>query len=87
METVELKILLPRKNLEFAEWYARQHQITVDELIGRYLERLQAPVQIPIHPDVQAMSGLIPSDVDAEELYYQERLSQRRGGGSTPDSK
>ena len=86
METAELKILLPKKNLDFAEWYAKEHQITVTELIVRYLQRLQTGPRIPIHPDVQAMSGLIPEEVDAEALYH-ERLSRKNGRSSTPDSE
>lgn len=86
METVELKIRLPKKDLEFAEWYAREHQITVAELIDRYLQRLQNPPRIPIHPDVQAMTGLIPAEVDAETLYH-ERLLRKHSRGSHSDSE
>ena len=86
METAELKILLPKKDLEFAEWYAREHQITVAELIDRYLQRLQTAPRIPIHPGVQAISGLIPADVDVEALYH-DHLLRKHGGGSTPDSE
>ena len=84
METVELKIRLPKKDLEFAEWYAREHQITVAELIDRYLQRLQNPPRIPIHPDVEAITGLVPAEVDAEALYH-EHLLQKHSRGSTPD--
>jgi len=87
METAELKILLPKKDLDFAEWYAREHQITVAELIDRYLQRLQAAPRTPIHPDVQAMSGLLPAEVDAEGLYYDHLVRKHGGGGSTPDSE
>ena len=76
METVELKINLSRQNLEFAERYAREHQITVAELIIRYLQRLQAATQIPIHPDVQAMTGLIPAEVDIEALLRERALKK-----------
>lgn len=84
METAELKIVLPKKDLEFTEWYAREHRITVAELIDRYLQRLQKVPQIPIHPDVQALSGLLPADLDAEDLYY-DHLLRKHGGSSTPD--
>ena len=74
METGELKINISKQNLEFAERYAREHQITVAELIDRYLQRLQATTQIPIHPDVQAMTGLIPAEVDVEALLHERVL-------------
>lgn len=86
METAELKILLPKKDLEFAEWYAREHRITVAELIDRYLKRLQEAPKIQIHPGVEAIRGLVPAEVDAEELY-QERLLRKHGRGTTPDSE
>jgi hypothetical protein len=42
METIELTVRLPKENLEFAKRYAREHGLTVTELIGRYLKALQA---------------------------------------------
>jgi hypothetical protein len=86
METAELKILLPKKDLEFAEWYASEHQITVAELIDRYLQRLQTAPRFPVHPDVEAIRGLVPAEVDVEERY-QEHLLRKHGRGVTPDSE
>ena len=86
METAELKILLPKKDLDFAEWYAREHQITVAELIDRYLQRLQKVPQIPIHPDVEALRGSVRAEVDVEELYHEHLLRKHRRG-LTPDSE
>jgi hypothetical protein len=85
METVNLTIQLPKKDLEFAERYAREHQITVSELFDRCLRHLQAAPPIPIHPDVQAMSGLVPAEVEAEAQYH-EHISRKHGRGSTPPS-
>lgn len=71
MDTAKLTVRLPRKSLEFAKEYAREHHITVTDLITRYLQRLQNGQPTPIHPDVERFSGLIPEDVDAEALYLE----------------
>jgi hypothetical protein len=69
MESAKLTVRLPRKDLEFAKKYAQEHRITVTELIDRYLRRLQAVEPGIIHPDVERISGLVPSDVDPKALY------------------
>lgn len=86
METIELTVRLPKKNLDFAERYAREHQMTVDELIARYLQRLQTGPKITIHPDVQAITGLIPAEVDGEAVY-KEHLLQKHGRRSSSDNE
>ena len=71
MDTAKLTVRLPKRSLEFAKEYAREHQITVTDLIARYLRRLQDEKPLPIHPDVERLSGIIPDeDVDDEALYY-----------------
>jgi Family of unknown function (DUF6364) len=72
MDTAKLTVRLPKKRLEFAKEYARQHQITVTDLIERYLRRLQENQPAHIHPDVERFSGIIPDeDVDDKALYYE----------------
>lgn len=71
METAKLTVRLPKKDLEFAKKYAQEHQITVTELIDRYLRRLQGEQPPIIHPEVERMSGILPPDVDAMDLFYQ----------------
>ncbi len=78
METAKLTVRLPRKDLEFAKRYAQEHRMTVTELIDRYLRRLQTGQTGPIHPEVEKISGLVPPDVDAEELYREYVMSKHR---------
>jgi hypothetical protein len=78
METAKLTVRLPKKDLEFAKRYAEEHQITVTELIDRYLRRLRAGQVSPIHPEVERVSGLVPADVDAEALYREHLMSKHR---------
>ena len=67
MDTAELTVHLPKDDLEFVERYAREHGITVSELIDRYLRRLKTEPRTAsaIHPEVARISGLVPADVDA----------------------
>ena len=78
METAKLTVRLPKEDLEFAKQYAREHSITVTELIDRYLQRLQAGRTFPIHPEVERISGLVPSEVDAKADYHEDLLSKHR---------
>jgi hypothetical protein len=78
METAKLTVRLPKKDLEFAKRYAQEHRITVTELIDRYLQRLQAGQIASIHPEVEKISGLVPSEVDAEALYHEYLMTKHR---------
>jgi hypothetical protein len=50
------------------------------ELIDRYLRRLQESTDKLIHPEVERISGLVPEDVDAEELYRAHLAAKHRCG-------
>jgi hypothetical protein len=72
METAKLTVRLPKRSLEFAKEYAREHEITVTDLIARYLQRLQAEQPALIHPDVERFSGILADeDVDDRALYHE----------------
>jgi hypothetical protein len=43
----------------------------VTELINRYLQRLQERQLAAIHPGVERISGLVPSEIDAKALYVE----------------
>ncbi len=51
MENATVTVQLPRRDLEFAEEYARVHRITVSELIDRYLRRLRLRSTEASHPE------------------------------------
>ncbi len=79
METQELTVLLPRGDLEFARQYAKAHQITVTELIDRYLRSLRGGSRSgAIHPDVEKLSGLIPAEVDVLAEYREHAARKYR---------
>lgn len=78
MESAKLTVRLPKRDLEFAKQYAQAHHITVTELIDRYLRSLQMRGGSAIHPEVEKISGLIPSDVDAISEYREHVLRKQR---------
>lgn len=78
-ERARLTVRLPKKDLEFAKQYARDHRMTLTELIGRYFELLQWSRKEPIHPEVERISGIIPSeDVDPKDLYREHLIRKHQ---------
>lgn len=71
METSKLTVRLPTKDLLFAKEYAKNHGISLTELIDRYFEHLQQSTQGQLHPEVQKITGLIPQSVDIREEYLE----------------
>ena len=78
METKELNIRLSRSEVDFAQAYAKKHQLSVDEVIDRSLRLLQRAEQGDIHPDVLAVSGIVPSEVNAEAEYRDHLLGKHQ---------
>lgn len=68
-DTVKLTIRLPRQDVEFAKAYARQHGLTVTEVIDRYLRRMRESEGSDLSPELEAITGLVPQDLDAEAVY------------------
>lgn len=76
--TTKLTIRLPKADVEYAKAYAKEHGITVTEVIDRYLQRMRALEQQTPGPEVEAISGLIPAEVNVEEEYHQ-HLMEKHG--------
>jgi hypothetical protein len=78
MESTKLTIRIPRKVLERAKQYAREHQTSLTRLVSEYLQQL--PVEndpLVDAPIVQRLSGLVSSDVSIED--YQQYLEEKYG--------
>ena len=56
------------------EAYARKQGLTVDEVLQRFVASLRRTETADIHPDVRDITGLVPSDVDAEDEYGRHQL-------------
>lgn len=75
----KLTVRLPDENLEFVKRYAKEHGVSVTEVLERFLTRLQtAETRRPLHPKVERLSGLVPADVDARALYHEHLLDKHR---------
>lgn len=72
METSKLTVRLPTKDLKFAKEYAKNHGLSLTELIDRYFENLQKSTHGQLHPEIQKITGLMPqsADIRGEYLKY-----------------
>lgn len=68
-ETVKLTIRLPKPDVAFVKSYAAQHGLTVTEVIDRYLKRMRTLERHSPSPELEALTGLVPPDVDAEDEH------------------
>lgn len=75
-EMAKLTIRLPRQDVEFAKDYARTHGLSVTEVIDRYLRRLRALEHHQPSPELEAFTGLVPSEVDVEADYRHHMLDK-----------
>ncbi|WP_376693778.1 DUF6364 family protein [Wenzhouxiangella sp. EGI_FJ10409] len=77
-ETTKLTIRIPVQDALFAKQYAQEHGITVTEVIDRYLRQLRELEGYSPSTDLEQITGLIPSDIDAEDIYRQHQLDKHR---------
>jgi len=71
---------LPMEDAAFLKRYAERRGLKVDDLIQRWVEQLRRrSQQSDIHPEVQAISGIVPGDVDARA---EQRAHQQKKHGS-----
>lgn len=71
METSKLTVRLPTKDIGFAKEYAKDHGISLTELIDRYFQNLQKATQNQLHPEIQKITGLIPQYIDVRDEYLE----------------
>ena len=75
----KLTVRLAEDNLDFVKRYAADHGLTVTDVLDGYLTRLRKGGEHrPLHPGVEAISGLVPADVDARALYHEHLLEKHR---------
>ncbi len=70
-DTTKLTIRLPTWQVEFVKRFAKNHGVTVTEVVSRYFEKLQSDTEDELHPDVQKMVGILPPDVDIEATRWE----------------
>lgn len=77
-ETIKITIRLPRQDVEFAKAYAKAHGISMTEVIDRHLRNLRALERHTPSAQLDAITGLLPSDLDAEEVYREHLVEKHR---------
>ena len=76
MESTKLTIRLPRKVLERAKQYAREHQTSLTRLVSEYLQQLpEDNDRLRDAPIVQRLSGILSPDVSIGD--YQQYLEEK----------
>lgn len=79
VEMIPLTIRLPQPEAAFLERYAARHCFSISELIDMYIKQLQIAEQFfasaakdaAIEAEFQQHAGVIPSDVDVRQEYYE----------------
>ncbi len=68
-ETTKITIRLPKQDVEFAKAYAKAHGISMTEVIDRHLRQLRALERHTPSAELDAITRLLPADLDAEQAY------------------
>jgi Family of unknown function (DUF6364) len=79
MNTDILTIQLPTDEIIFLRQYAERHSITISELIDRYARGLLVSQTYDLHPDIQKITGIIPKNIDTDEIFYQHSMEKDIG--------
>jgi hypothetical protein len=78
MPNATLTVSLPPEEAAFLEAYAKERGVTAADLVSRYVQRLRTVAGRGIHPEVRALSGIIPAQVDVEAEYRHHLLEKHR---------
>jgi predicted RNA-binding protein Jag len=78
MKDPEMTLRLSHRENEYLKHYAEEHKVTVQELVKRYVKRLQPNKRRVIHRDVKQMSGIVPLGVEAKAIYHTHMLKKHR---------
>lgn len=70
-DTTKLTIRLPTWQVDFVKRFAKNHGVTVTEVVSRYFEKLQSDTEHELHPEVQKMVGILPPDADLETARWE----------------
>ena len=69
MNDAKLTVRLPSGDLDFARAYAREHGMTLTSLILRFFSQLRRAQGADVPRSLEAITGLIPPDVNARDEY------------------
>ena len=77
-ETCKLTIRLPVEDVEFVKRYAKAHDLSVTEVINRYLRRMRLLDKEVLPPALDEITGLLPADMDIA-VEVRDHRAIRRG--------
>ncbi len=78
MTTAPLTVNLPKNEIDFLKNYAQKHNLSISQLIDRWVKSLKEKPNIPIHPDIEKLTGIIPSDLDYRAVYYDGMMEKHK---------
>jgi hypothetical protein len=78
LETTNLTIRLPVEDVVFVKRYAKANELSVTEVIERYLRRMRLLDNEAPPATLDEITGLLPADMDVE-AEMRERTSAKRG--------
>ena len=78
MSGSELTITLPASEVAFLQGFAKRHNTTISNLIDHYIKQLQMLEKYAHHPEAEKFAGILPSDLDGREVYYEHLEKKHR---------
>ncbi len=66
-----ITVPLPDEDLAFLRAWSRDHGTSPEAILAKQARYLREQLEKPLHPDVVAVTGIIPSDIDAEKVYHE----------------
>lgn len=78
MGNSSLTLDLHPEKAELLRSFAGAHGLTVSQLVGRFANGLRTVGPASIHPEVLALTGLVPTDWDSQDNHRQ-HLLQKHG--------
>ena len=64
----QITIELPEPEIIFAEQYAQEHGMNVNELFDMLIKNLSLASKYPINEKVRSMIGILPPDTDIDSV-------------------
>lgn len=77
-DTTKVTVRLPKQDVEFAKAYAKAHGLSMTEVIDRHLRQLRAIERHTPSAELDAITGLLPADLDLEQAYREHLVEKHR---------
>lgn len=78
MPTATLSLEMATDEVNSLQTFAGAHGLTVSELVGRFAKGLKTVGPASIHPEVLALTGLVPQTWNVEEEHRRRLLDKHQ---------